>query len=472
MREVSFSELSHFTEKQKEAHEALKVCKFLLYGGAMGGGKSYWLRWEGVWLLMNWAAQGIRKVRIGLFCEDYPSLKDRQLIKLEVEFPSWLGTLNKSDHDFRLKPQFGGGIISFRNLDDTGKYASSEFAAILVDELTKNTKDKFDLLRTRLRWPGISDTKFAAATNPGSIGHDWVKRIWIKGEFEPGEREANQFRFVRSKASDNPHLADSYYQTLEGLPPEMKKAFLEGDWDLFQGQFFSEWRRERHVISNFNPPPEWKRYRSIDFGRTAPFCCKWYAVDYDGNAYAYREYYQAGVDADINFKEVAKLSGEETYQWTVLDSQCFATISGAKFNNGLGETIADIAWKNGLQVIPSPKGRKAGWTLMHQYLRWQEINENKEMVIKTPKLRYMECCKDSIRTIPSLVFDKHDNEDLNTNGEDHAADTDSYFLQMLFESKTEANDQGEKKALSRVQRILQGQSTDDQEAEIYLKTLG
>ena len=472
MREVSFSELSHFTEKQKEALEAVKNNKFVLYGGAMGGGKSYFLRWAAIYLLLQWAAQGIKNARVGLFCEDYPSLKDRHLIKLEVEFPSWLGTLNKSDHEFRLYPRFGGGVISFRNLDEPGKYASSEFAAILVDELTKNTKDKFDLLRTRLRWPGISQTKFIAATNPGSVGHEWVKRIWIKKEFEPGEKEANQFCFIRSLASDNPHLARSYYDTLEGLPEEMKKAFLEGDWDLFQGQFFSEWRYDRHVIENFNPPIEWKRYRAIDFGRTAPFCCKWYAVDYDGNVYVYREYYQAGVDADINFGEVARLSGNETYDWTVLDSQCFAATTGAKFNQGSGETIADIAWRKGLPVIPSPKGRKAGWTLMHQYLRWQEINENKEMVIRTPKLRYMECCKDSIRTIPSLVFDKHDNEDLNTNGEDHAADTDSYFLQMLFEAKTELDKQQENRPLSRVQRILQGQSIDDQESEIYLKALG
>ena len=193
MREVSFSELSHFTEKQKEALEAVKNNKFVLYGGAMGGGKSYFLRWAAIYLLLQWAAQGIKNARVGLFCEDYPSLKDRHLIKLEVEFPSWLGTLNKSDHEFRLYPRFGGGVISFRNLDEPGKYASSEFAAILVDELTKNTKDKFDLLRTRLRWPGISQTKFIAVIIPGSVGHEWIKRIWIKKEFEPGEKEANQF---------------------------------------------------------------------------------------------------------------------------------------------------------------------------------------------------------------------------------------------------------------------------------------
>lgn len=435
-KDVSFSELAHFIPKQEEALEAVKKFKFLLYGGAMGGGKSYFLRWVAIYLLLNWAQKGIKNVRVGLFCEDYPSLKDRHIIKLQFEFPSWLGTYNSTEHNFTLNTKFGGGVISFRNLDQPGKYASSEFAAILVDELTKNQKDRFDLLRTRMRWPGIPDTKFIAGTNPGSVGHEWVKKIWLRGEFEPGEQEADQFYFVRSKATDNNHLDAGYYRTLEGLPPELKKAFLEGDWDLFQGQFFSEWRESIHVIPTAPLPEEWFRYRSIDFGKTAPFCCKWYTVDYDHNVKVYREYYRAGMDADTNFSNVTKMSGDEVYQWTVLDSACFAATYGASFNRGAGETIADIAWRQGVEALPSPKNRKAGWVIMHQYLRWMEEDSEGKIVQKIPRLQYMQCCEDSIRTIPSLVFSKNDIEDLDTRGEDHAADTDSYFLQMLNEDAT------------------------------------
>lgn len=435
--DISFKELTHFLPKQHEALEAVKKNKFTLYGGAMGGGKSYFLRWVAIYLLLRWAERGLRGVRVGLFCEDYPSLTDRHLIKIETEFPQWLGTLNKSNHEFRLKSCYGGGIISFRNLDEPGKYASSEFAGILVDELTKNVKDRFDLLRTRLRWPGIADTKFVAGTNPGSIGHDWVKKMWLTGEFEPGEQEADQFAFVRATAHDNTNLDKTYFMTLEGLPEEMKKAFLDGDWDLFQGQFFSEWRDVRHIIEPYAPPENFRKYRSIDFGRTAPFCCKWYFVDYDGNVKVYREYYAKGEDADINFEKVRELSGDEQYEWTVMDAACWATTYGAKFNQGAGETIADIAWRHGVQAYPSPKSRKAGWALMHQYLRWWKINEHgiKEEII--PKLQYMRNCQNSARTIPTLIFDEHDSEDLDTTGEDHAADTDSYFLQMFNEGKSE-----------------------------------
>ena len=136
---VNFSVLVNFTEKQNEANNALLRYKFILYGGAMGGGKSYWLRWELVKLLLYYFQKyNIRNIAVGLFCEDYPALKDRHLNKIKFEFPSWLGDYSAQDHNFVLKEDFGGGMICFRNLDDVSKYQSAEFAAEAVDELTKN----------------------------------------------------------------------------------------------------------------------------------------------------------------------------------------------------------------------------------------------------------------------------------------------------------------------------------------------
>ncbi|MDY0389025.1 MAG: hypothetical protein RBT65_18280, partial [Methanolobus sp.] len=137
---VSLMELIHPSDKQKLAFEQLKKFKFLLYGGAMYGGKSYWLRWALVVLLVYFYRKYRKKnVVVGLFCEDYPALKDRHLSKIDGEFPAWLGTIH-SDHkaygrSFILNPAYGSGVIAFRNLDDASKYASAEFAAIGVDEL-------------------------------------------------------------------------------------------------------------------------------------------------------------------------------------------------------------------------------------------------------------------------------------------------------------------------------------------------
>ena len=172
-------DLAKFTTRQLQAVETLKSgeCKFLLYGGALGGGKSYFLRWFAVRRLLELAAMGFRNVTGMLACEDYPALKDRQLQKIETEFPEWLGKQH-SDHrvygrSFVLHPDYGSGVVCFRNLDQPAKYQSSEWAFIFVDELTKNVYDTFTFLRTRLRWPGIPDDQcyFIGATNPGGVGH-------------------------------------------------------------------------------------------------------------------------------------------------------------------------------------------------------------------------------------------------------------------------------------------------------------
>lgn len=425
-KSITWEELTHFTDKQNLALEALKKHKYLLYGGAMGGGKSYWLRWVLIYLLARWANEGKKNVRVGLFCEDYPALKDRHLSKIDFEFPAWLGILNKADYEFTLYAEYGSGVICFRNLDDASKYQSAEFAAIAVDELTKNQKEVFDFLRTRLRWKDIENTKFVAASNPGGQGHAWVKDIWMDGKFEPTEREAHLFRFIPSKATDNPYLPKSYFESLEGLPEEMRKAYIEGNWDLFKGQYFTEWNRERHVIHPFPVPDSWKKFRSYDHGRENPACCKWYTLDYDGRLWVYRELYVKGLNVDQIAEKINELSQGEGYQFSVADAAIFARTG--MIDKGGAETIASTFARNGIMFIPSSKKRVDGWALMHQYLRWTEN--------QPPRMIYFNTCYDSIRTIPSLVYDRHKVEDLDTNGEDHAADCDRYLLQKIQEQRT------------------------------------
>ena len=181
--EINLNELRHFTPKQMEANDVINKKKFVLYGGAMGGGKSFLLRWKLLSILLAHAARGKPNITVGLFCEDYPALQDRHISKIKNEFPEWLGTYRGDDHNFILKPEFGGGVIAFRNLDKAEKYQSVEFAAIGVDELTKISEEDFIDLRTRLRWPGIDNPKFIGATNPGGTGHLWVKRLWIDRQF-------------------------------------------------------------------------------------------------------------------------------------------------------------------------------------------------------------------------------------------------------------------------------------------------
>lgn len=230
--ELKFSELCKFFPKQLEALNAAKRFKFTLFGGSVGSGKSYWIRWSAVWFLMDWYQRyGLEGIRAGIFCEDYPSLNDRHLTKIKYEFPDWLGTFNESKKEFTLAKRWGSGIIAFRNLDDPAKYLSVEFALEAIDEVNRNPKTTFDQLRSRLRWPGIKDTKFIAGCNP--LGEAWVKNMWVKRLFPSEEREQYEFVYVPALPTDNPHLPPEYYKSLESLPENQRRAYLEGNWDAF-----------------------------------------------------------------------------------------------------------------------------------------------------------------------------------------------------------------------------------------------
>lgn len=422
---IKWSDLVHFNPKQKEADAAIEKYKYCLYGGAMGGGKSYWLRWSLIKLLLKFHyTYKQRGVRVGLFCEDYPSLNDRHISKISYDFPTWLGTLDGGAREYVLRDEYGGGVMALRNLDDASKYASSEFAAIGVDELTKNKKEVFDMLRTRMRWKGIPDTKFIAATNPGSIGHAWVKKKWMDKEHEETEKEAHLFHYVRATAEDNRmNLDKTYFDQLEGLPAEQRKAFLMGDWNLFAGQFFSEWNEDIHVIDPFNIPDTWRKFGAYDHGRAKPATFGWYAMDFDGNIYKYRELYVNKEDGSSRWeaeqiaKEIVKINNEakDYLEYVVADSAIWTNI-------GTAETIAEILQKHGVgkqgtlipMMIPCTKGqgsRVNGWAIMHQYL-YHDLRT-------PPKMKYFRNCYDSIRTIPSLIYSEVHMEDLDSDGEDH-----------------------------------------------------
>jgi len=206
----------------------------------------------------------------------------------------------------------------------------------------------------------------------------------------------------------------------------MRKAYREGNWDIFSGPYFTEWNRERHVINPFPIPESWKKFRSYDHGRENPACCKWYALDYDGRLWVYRELYVKGLNVDEIAERIKELSGTEQYQFSVADNSIFAR-QGFVDRWG-GETIAATFATHGVGFIPSSKSRLPGWNLMLQYFKWDEFHP--------PMMMYFNTCYDSIRTIPSLVHDEHKPEDCNSNGEDHAADTDRYLLQMLHDQRT------------------------------------
>ena len=411
--------------------------EYILFGGAAGPGKSYVLRWALVELLLTWAGQGYRNVRVGLFCEDYPSLMDRQISRIKREFPSWLGVLKESRDEgfaFHLDDDYGGGIIALRNLADPAKYASAEFAAIAVDELTKNNRQTFDDLRFRKRWPGIEHSPFLAASNPGSVGHAWVKKLWVDRDFSGDDSrfDPDSFLFIPARAGENPYLPQSYWDTLNSLPSDMRRAMLEGDWNVFAGQVFSEWRRDLHVCRPFPIPPEWTRWMGIDYGFAAPFCALWFARTPDkATVYIYRELYETDLSAREQARRIRLASGGENIQLRLADPSMWARREGRSDitpkgpRATVGNSFAQEYAQERILLSRANNNRLAGKNWVHEALAWL-IDPAKRIV--PPRLQVFETCTNVIRTLPALPYDRINSEDVDTDAEDHAYDSLRYGL--------------------------------------------
>src|SRR3990167_1894796 len=411
---------------QEKFLNAMYTAEYLLFGGAAGPGKSYIIRWALVELLVKWGIDGLRNVVVGLFCEDYPSLKDRQIGKIKREFPVWLGGVRDTPTQglgFYVNPAYGGGVIALRNLDDPAKYASAEFGAIAVDELTKNRRQTFDDLRFRKRWPGIAHSPFLAATNPGSIGHAWVKKLWLDQDFSGDDAElpSERFAFIPALVGENPYLPESYRETLHSLPPTMRKAMEEGNWDLFVGQYFTEWNRDLHVCAPFPIPAHWRKRISIDYGYEAPSSVGWWADDPEGHTYRYRELYQRGLTyASLGREVMERTPLDERIEDVIADPAIWGDRPKDKEVPGPsgGEQLAELFETRGWSLLRGNHDRIPGWQRCRERLKPYALPDGR---VGTT-LHIFSTCAAFIRTVQGLVHSETRPEDLDTKGEDHVAD--------------------------------------------------
>ena len=391
--------------------------KFRLFGGAAGGGKSEAMLFEAIALCQEIpGAYGL------LMRKTFPELKMSLIMRALEKLPRDLYKYYSTDHVLLWKPtnskiQFG----HCEREDDIHRYQGAEFDFIGIDELTHFDEFTVKFLWSRLRSskPGVIP-RFFASTNPGNVGHAWVKRLWVENKLTSDEIMAGfkklDFEFIPSLVSDNKYINEDYVANLKMLPENQRKMLLEGSWDVFEGKFFEDYDESRHIIPSFTIPDAWPKYRAIDFGRTAPFACLWFALDYDGNIYVYKEYYKAGQEVDENTDSIIALSGSERYEYTVIDSAVFA-------KTGFGESIGDRIRRKGLDIIPAHKDRLAGWSALKQYLHWDEKTQ--------PKVRIMKCCPSLIEEMRNAIYDKNKVEDMNTTQPDHALDALRYFIMTL-----------------------------------------
>lgn len=421
------------TPKQVDFLISAHTKKFTLYGGAVGGGKSYILRWFAVDFLMRMRKLGIKNVEVGLFCETFPDLQDRHIDKAKAEFPEWLGRWRK--YDFILNED--AGIIKFRNLDDPSKYLSAEFGCIIIDELTRNTKATFDALRLRLRWPNVPHLPFVAGTNPGGIGHQWVLQCWINRllpEDLAEEYTKDDFAFVQALPRDNPHLTAEYFKSLNSLPEMMKKAYLEGDWTVFAGMFFPMFKRKTHMVKPFQIPREWTITASFDPGWSSPAAFSVYATDFTGVIHCIGTYYVAGRSIPENAQGIYKFLREDLKEWTQGRLPYLITAGhdawAKKDRHAVianESTAADIFQDTvGLSLTKAVTDRIPGWwrvrdALTHEKLLFFDNGLNEPIVQQLESVLADD-------TVPEDIQGRGNDKDV----EDHALDALRYMLMTIY----------------------------------------
>jgi len=402
---------------------------------------------------------GMRGVRVGLFSNTYTTLRDRQISKIRTEFPRSMGVVKKTDADglgFHLTPDLGGGVILLRNLDEPEKYIGAEMAIIAVEELTENTLETFNMLRGSLRWPNWKHTMFWGATNPLGPCLLWVRDLWVEGIFPTNlKRLAPQFHFVRGLPTDNKYLTEEYWDDLQTQPEHIRKAWIDGDWYSVAGAAFEEWRTQLHTVDTFKVPPNWLYAGGMDWGSRSKGVCRIFASGPEGDVVGMKELvFKKQTAADVGYTIGKMCQDLGPVQYIACDSQMWQV-----FNPGsptIGEEVqagALKAYGGNLDLCPKffgvGKGHGSRVTrceMMHKYLRWGDgTHEGSGEDVKEwerPLLRYTRDCAEAIRTLPALQVDKKEVEKVDTEGDDHSYDCDTYYL-MSRPPLPERMDRGE-----------------------------
>ncbi|MBQ8637138.1 MAG: phage terminase large subunit [Clostridia bacterium] len=413
-------DLSRCSDKQLRFLASKK--RFVGYGGARGGGKSWALRKKITLLGMNYAG-----IRILLLRRTYPELKENHINTLLVELKG-IATYKESDKVFTFH---NGSKIKLGYCDsesDVLQYQGLEYDIICMDEATQFTEYQFQTLTACLRGANDFPKRMYLTCNPGGVGHEWVKRLFITKRYKQDENPED-YEFIPATVFDNQILMEKdpeYLKMLNNLDEKLRQAWRDGNWDMLAGQYFTEFDRSVHIIEPIPIPEHWKKYRAIDYGLDC-LACVWVAIDELGNYYVYREYGEPDKIISDGAKELVELSGNEYIQYTVAPSDLWAR------SQETAKCKADIFSENGLPLIKGNNNRETGWLAIKDLLKVYETDEG----VKESKIKIFSTCVQLIEYLPSLQRDNKKPTDCATEPHNitHLPDALRYFaVQYIYPS--------------------------------------
>lgn len=404
----------------------------VLFGGSAGPGKSEAMLVAalgtagcGFFNNGNWRALILRRT--------YPEL-EKSIIQRSLQLLH-----GKAKYDAVKKRWVSGcgGVLQFgvvENENDVVKHQGAEYNFIGFDELTHFSERMYMFLKSRLRTtdPTIQCV-MRATSNPGGIGHGWVKKRFIDGcrPYEirtevtelPGGGFMEESRcFIPARVYDNPHLVENdpqYVMRLMSLPDVERRAFLEGDWNIFSGQFFTEFS-EDHVIEPFDFPLGWPVWVSMDYGFATKCAIGFYVQDpVTGVYYMFDELYVSKMHPDEISSLIKSKLGNRFRDVVARYSDKRILVKDEETQISTQEKFAF----NGIYFQIATLDRIEGWMRCRELLMRDADEELRFKVFST--------CKEFIRTIPEQVHDIKNPEDLDKRGgEDHFADQFRYFAIM------------------------------------------
>ena len=372
-----------------------------LFGGAAGGGKSYAQLVDALVFAMRYP--GSRQL---ILRRTLRELERSLILVSEQLYPQAVSKFVRSDAVWRL---VNGSMIEFGHCQydsDVTRYQSAEYDVIRFDELTHFSLYQYTYLLSRVRGANGYPKQVKSTTNPGGIGHDWVKKRFIDAmppdtltAFDGGSRI-----FLPAKVTDNVFLMQfdpKYRKRLENLPARERKALLEGDWDLQEGRYFSEFTRDIHVVKAFEIPAHWKRWLTVDYGLDM-FAALWIAQAPDGHSYVYREVYQSGLILSEAAEQIERAERGERVDMRLAPPDLFHR------RQETGRSAAEIWQDKGLYFEASGNERVNGWYAVKELLRPVPDGQGG----MTARLQIFPQCRNLIRTLGALQHDERNPNDV------------------------------------------------------------
>ena len=411
----------NFSPTIKQREFFLSDAKYTAYGGARGGGKSFALRYKLVLLCLRYPG-----IRVLLVRRSFPELREnhiRPLLSLLCG-RNPMAEYHERDKCFEF---FCGSTLLLGYLADHGdllRYQGLQFDVIAIDEATQIDEEMFLVLSASVR--GVNDfpKRMYLTCNPGGVGHGWVKRLFIDKQYRKGENPED-YRFIPASVYDNDALMrddPDYVKRLEALPEALRAAWLLGRWDVFSGQFFSEFDERLHVCSSFAIPQNARLYCAVDYGLDM-LAALFIAVLPDGRAVVYDEIYENNLIVSVAAR---KIKEKLTDGMTVI-----APADLWSRSRDSGRSTADIFAQGGVYFTKLSPSRVDGWLALKEWLAQRD---------GMPSLVILRNCRNLIRCLPLLQYDSTKTGDVSTEPHEitHAPDALRYFASFCpFEAKKE-----------------------------------